>query len=873
MRTRRDDMTLNAANRTDKSEIKTKQAERGRHHSIRYSRFTLIIVALLAAGAVSILGTQFGNVVVSGGLVSAATEAVTTTQADYTTPKTTWNLGETAHARIDDAPLPTTQPFLRRVVWIAPDGSLAQINPVTANPGTDDYSIPTSGQFAQVGTWTVKTIDNRGVGHAFTRFTVLSATEANADLSITKSGPTLMTAGNDVTYTVTVTNNGPDAAQNVQMQDRLPDNTSFVSETQASGPTATCSTLTLDDVTTTVCSIASLQANESATFMLVYNVGSGVQNGTVIVNTATVSSSTNEVDSVDNSASATTLIGNTPPPTPCTINCPADITQDNDPNQCSAIVSYSNPVASGNCQDENGQTPAVVCSPPSGSAFPVGSTAVTCSVGGTACSFTITVHDMRPPVQPTISCPSNVTASEDSPGSGSGIVNYPSPTTTGNCVVVVCTPPSGSAFNVGTTTVNCTGTDSANNSVTCSFNVTVVSGNCTLTCPGDVTQTASSGCSAVVNYSSPTTSGTCGNVTCNPPSGSAFPVGTSFVTCNSDQGPTCSFVVTVIAPAPPTIVTCASNKSVAADANCEGVIPNLLGEVVTTGCNVIKSQSPAAGSVVGSGIYTVTITAENSAGQVTCTATVTIDNQAPVITTCPAPSSGSVGSNCQAAVPNVTGSVVASDNCTPTGSLTITQSPAAGTMVGIGTTTITVTVKDAVNNSATCQTTFTANGPQVTGLGTAQIWVGLKNSDDVGTKFDLLAEVLRNGSVVGSGQINDVAGGSSGFNNAVLDTISLALSGPVNACSGDTLSIRLSVRVAASSGHVSGTARLWFNDSAANSSFSATVAGATGSYYLLDGFVLGTSAGPGPKKTIDVLVNRNQGGNPFKPFGTWTKTL
>ncbi|MEK6286541.1 MAG: hypothetical protein AABO57_12435 [Acidobacteriota bacterium] len=168
---------------------------------------------------------------------------------------------------------------------------------------------------------------------------------------------------------------------------------------------------------------------------------------------------------------------------------------------------------------------------------------------------------------------------------------------------------------------------------------------------------------------------------------------------------------------------------------------------------------------------------------------------------------------------------------------------------------------------------MTVTAPQLTALGPAKVWIGLKNSDDVGTKFDLLAEVMRNGVVIGSGQLNAVPGGSSGFNNAILDTINLALSSPSDFCSGDTLSLRLSVRVAASSGHFSGTARLWYNDSAANSRFTATVGGTTADYFLLNGFTLGTSAGPGPKKTIDVLVNRNARGNPFKPFGTWTKTF
>lgn len=169
---------------------------------------------------------------------------------------------------------------------------------------------------------------------------------------------------------------------------------------------------------------------------------------------------------------------------------------------------------------------------------------------------------------------------------------------------------------------------------------------------------------------------------------------------------------------------------------------------------------------------------------------------------------------------------------------------------------------------------MTVTPQQLTALSPAKMWVGLKTSSDVGTKFDLLAEVLKNGSVIGTGQLLDAPGGSSGFNNAVLDTITLALTGgPQGICPGDTLSIRLSVRVAASSGHVSGTARLWFNDSAANSRFDATINATTSDYFLLSGSALGTAAGPGPKNTIDVLVNRNQGGNPWKPFGTWSKTF
>jgi hypothetical protein len=162
---------------------------------------------------------------------------------------------------------------------------------------------------------------------------------------------------------------------------------------------------------------------------------------------------------------------------------------------------------------------------------------------------------------------------------------------------------------------------------------------------------------------------------------------------------------------------------------------------------------------------------------------------------------------------------------------------------------------------------------ELTELSPAEVWIGLKNSDDVGTYFDLQAEVFKNGTLIGSGEIDNVRGGSSGFNNAVLRAISIVLSGPddVLFVSGDTLSIGLSARIGAS-GHRSGTARLWFNDAAANSSFDVTFGGTNTVVYLLDGFHLGTSPGTGPKKTIDVSVDRAKNGNPFKAFGIWRAT-
>src|SRR6185436_342998 len=118
------------------------------------------------------------------------------------------------------------------------------------------------------------------------------------------------------------------------------------------------------------------------------------------------------------------------------------------------------------------------------------------------------------------------------------------------------------------------------------------------------------------------------------------------------------------------------------------------------------SQSPAAGTLVGVGTHSITVTATDAAGnESTCTTSFTVtDTTAPTVV-CPAVPGASADGNCQAAVPAVTAS--ATDNCSAAGAITISQSPAAGTLVGLGTHTITVTATDAAGNSATCTTSFT----------------------------------------------------------------------------------------------------------------------------------------------------------------------
>ena len=175
----------------------------------------------------------------------------------------------------------------------------------------------------------------------------------------------------------------------------------------------------------------------------------------------------------------------------------------------------------------------------------------------------------------------------------------------------------------------------------------------------------------------------------------------------------------------------------------------------------------------------------------------------------------------------------------------------------------------ASNQHIVC--TFTNTHAQLTGLSPAQMWIGVKNGNDVDTNFDLKAEVFKNNVLIGSGLFANVSGGP-GFGSAVNRSIGLALtSGSTTFESGDKLSFRLSVRIAATGQH-SGTARLWFNDTQANSLFDAKINGVDTNYYLRDGFVLGTSSAPvTSKKAIAVFADRLVGGNPWKSFGTWVQ--
>jgi uncharacterized repeat protein (TIGR01451 family) len=139
--------------------------------------------------------------------------------------------------------------------------------------------------------------------------TATTSVNTSADLAVTKTdSPDPVTAGNNITYTINVTNNGPSDAQSVTLSDTVPTNTTFVSNSGASG--WTCTDPSVGGSGTISCNRASFANGASATFTVVVKVDPSAAHGSSISNTATVSSSTSDPTSSNNSATATTAVNN-----------------------------------------------------------------------------------------------------------------------------------------------------------------------------------------------------------------------------------------------------------------------------------------------------------------------------------------------------------------------------------------------------------------------------------------------------------------------------------------------------------------------------------------------------------------------------------
>ena len=279
-------------------------------------------------------------------------------------------------------------------------------------------------------------------------------------------------------------------------------------------------------------------------------------NSTFPIGTTTVTCQITDSDDVTSTVSATFRV---------TVNdtdlaltgAPSDITV-GAAGPSGTAVTYTAPSA----VDEDAGTPAVSCTPASGSTFPIGTTTVTCGAAdgddtptAVTATFRVIVGDSDLALS---GIPANVTVQATTAG-GAAVGFFPPTAVDEDATApsVTCDHGSGSLFPVGTTTVTCQTTDGDDtpSTVTATFQVTVIDTDLGLSgVPADITVDAAGPSGAAVTFVAPTgvdEDGSAVAVSCDHASGATFAIGTTTVTCSvsdSDDTPstrTATFRVTV----------------------------------------------------------------------------------------------------------------------------------------------------------------------------------------------------------------------------------------------------------------------------------------------------------------------------------------
>ena len=286
-----------------------------------------------------------------------------------------------------------------------------------------------------------------------------------------------------------------------------------------------------------------------------------------------------------------------------------------------------------------------------------------------------------------------------------------------------------------------------NNSETAS--ATVVNAPCQLSTPDNITTSVDTGqAGAVVTYVTPTGTGDCGSpitgengetipaITCNPVSGSFFPVGTTTVLCAAVTGATVSFQVTVDNPGALSI-SLQGGESVTLECGQRFGDPGATaingdGESIEVTVSYSGGFDPDAPAV---GTYTATYTATEEPNSVSATRDITVtDTEAPSITVNGANPYRIQQGSCS---PFVDPGATAFDTCA--GSKAVTSSisgPGGATSVDTsvaGTYIVTYTATDGTHESTATRTVIVGTFPadEVDQEGTANVPPTLTlNGDD-----------------------------------------------------------------------------------------------------------------------------------------------
>ncbi|MGH9872783.1 MAG: HYR domain-containing protein [Pyrinomonadaceae bacterium] len=695
-------------------------------------------------------------------------ETIETFAADCTTPKSSFVIGDTVCVKLTG--FPTGSFFPHRLLLGNANSTIIQMVDITTDPQTFSFTVTATSVIGGA------TVDNRGSWLAVVLnpffyfpegaigFTVADPANATADSAVaTTVGPGNAQAGTAVTFELQVKNYGPDSAATVSLTNAIPANTTFVDFQQTGGPTFDCDPLPSVGASSgsTTCTISSLVwPGPAATFTATYQINAGTAVNTAIVNTATLTSTTNDQNTVNNSTSDTATVV-AAAGTACSFDCPYSdpelypnglVVTATGPN--GAVVNFAAAI------NVEGDCGAISASPSSGSTFPIGTTTVNVSSGaGPTCSFTIEVVNTP---APTISCPvDKIVTDTDNTGFENVAVGAPTTTPSSGVTVVgrrsddipatydddgnVVTPevivPLTDPYPIGTTGITWTVTDSVGRTATCTQRIVVLAGQgrqpVSITCPAPVNVEAPAGaCQATVSAATigtPTTNPSDSNVDVTSqrsdgrPLSDPFPVGTTTITWTATDDLTatsasCVQNVTVTVTSsgdttPPTL-TVPLNVS-ATTSTCTATLDDELGTAeaedpigTCNGSVTITRTGVPAGFIFPTGTTVITYTATDAAGNTTTgTQNVTVTESPAIPPTVDAPANVSVNTGpsatiCGAFVGDATlGTATASDNCP--GVTVMRSGVPAGNIFPVGDTIVTYTATDRSGNMATDTQTVT----------------------------------------------------------------------------------------------------------------------------------------------------------------------
>lgn len=589
---------------------------------------------------------------------------------------------------------------------------------------------------------------------------------ATADIIVTQdipSGTAIVGVENTITVEVTAT----DLAGNA--------NTCLIEVTSMDtiGPVLTCPpnqsvyadancSATIDDYLPLVTAVDNCSPTADLFITQSLTAGTAIQNDVIIEITA--------LDTLDNTSQCTFTVELLDTISPL-VTCPSGIAQNTAASSCDTLLlDYTTDLIwSDNCSTLPSQI-TLSQSPNVGSIIQDGDViqlSATDEAGNTSqCQFSIAVIDIVPPV---ISCPNDSTLFLDAncelslPDFGSEV------TVTDNCDATVNlalsqSPAIGTVLSSANTihTVTYQATDLTGNVGNCNFQLTLIDTIFPqLVCPSNLSFSANNNCEWTVTDLSleATASDNCTSsanliYTQNTLIGSTLPLGNHqvllFVEDESGNEVSCTIDIAVVDDLAPTFVQCPASVSLIADAQCSATIPDYTSAVdATDNCSPTSSlvfqQFPAIGTTVSSNTNVEVVVTDLSGNSATCNILLSlVDEIAPVID-CPSDTVVNIDNNCNMLIPDVSGWINVSDNCTAQGNFTFNQQPAIGT-ISQGQTSVDVTVLDEAGNSANCTIVLVPNdsiAPNIICPSSVSINVG-NNCTDSLLDYTTLANVSDN---------------------------------------------------------------------------------------------------------------------------------